>query len=404
MKSLTLRYTNLDDIEERHLDELVRLKVPEIRFVEYKSALPGGSDAQGKEFLADVCSFANAGGGDLVYGMEEMGGAPTALTGVPMPDPDAEVLRLENTILSGIDPRPLGFRSRYIPLSKGNYALVIRVSRSFARPHAVDYKGRFRYYSRNSAGKYPMDVAEVSSAVLASEAVADRLRAFRAGRLADVVAGQTPVAMNGVATIVLHVLPLSSFDLPAPSVDLSAASNSPEGLLPIGMGGNTRHNFDGLLSHGSSAVYGDPETHLPESYALLFRSGIVEAVDSWLLWPEADGPIIPSVAFERDVLDAVYRYLALLSHLSVEGPVYVALSLLGVRDYEMAYESVRSSRIRPVDRDALVVPEVAAEDPNLSRVEVERLMRPALDQVWNACGYAGSMLYDADGRWAGDRR
>ena len=106
--------------------------------------------------------------------------------------------------------------------------------------------------------------------------------------------------------------------------------------------------------------------------------------------------------FERDVLSAVYRYLSLLSHLGVDGPVYVALSLLGVRDYEMAHECIRSSKIRPVDRDALVVPE--AEGPNLDREDVGRLMKPALDQIWNACGYERSMLYDADCRWVGDRR
>ena len=275
---------------------------------------------------------------------------------------------------------------------------MIRLLRSFARPHAVDYKGRFRYYWRNSAGKYPMDVAEVRNAVLASEAVADKLRSFRTGRLADVVAGQTPVAMNDVATVVIHVLPLTSFDIPAPNVDLSAAPGSPERFLPISMGGSTRHNFDGLLCHGSYDGYGGSRTRTPESYVLLFRSGIVEAVDSLLLWPEEYGRIISSEVFERDVLSAVYRYLSLLSHLGVDGPVYVALSLLGVRDYEMAYESIRSSRIRPVDRDALVVPEAVAERPNLDREDVGRLMKPALDQIWNACGYERPMLCDADCR------
>jgi hypothetical protein len=200
------------------------------------------------------------------------------------------------------------------------------------------------------------------------------------------------------------VLPLTSFDIPAPNVDLSAAPGSPERFLPISMGGSTRHNFDGLLCHGSYDGYGGSRTRTPESYVLLFRSGIVEAVDSLPLWPEEYGRIIPSEAFERDVLSAVYRYLSLLSHLGVDGPVYVALSLLGVRDYEMAYESIRSSRIRPVDRDALVVPEAVAEGPNLDREDVGRLLKPAPDQIWNACGYERSMLCDADCRWVGDRR
>jgi len=100
----------------------------------------------------------------------------------------------------------------------------------------------------------------------------------------------------------------------------------------------------------------------------------------------------------------VERYLGLLSSLSVAGPVYVALSLLGVRGYAMAAGRVYGSGARPVDRDALVVPEVEAEGRRLGREEVERLMRPAFDQVWNACGHARSFLYHADGRWMGQRR
>jgi schlafen family protein len=44
--------------------------VPESRTLEYKRELPGGTDSDRKEFLADVSSFANAVGGDLVYGVK----------------------------------------------------------------------------------------------------------------------------------------------------------------------------------------------------------------------------------------------------------------------------------------------------------------------------------------------
>lgn len=90
-----LKNTNLDAIEERHLNALVELAVPEIRDIEYKSELPSGADSAKREFLADLCSFANAGGGDLVYGMAEEGGTPTALTGVARADPDAVILRMD---------------------------------------------------------------------------------------------------------------------------------------------------------------------------------------------------------------------------------------------------------------------------------------------------------------------
>lgn len=143
---------------------------------------------------------------------------------------------------------------------------------------------------------------------------------------------------------------------------------------------------------------------MPESYTLLFRSGAVEAADSLILWPEADGPIIPSVLFEGELLTAVHRYLTMISHLGIEGPVYIALSLLGVKGYEMAAGRRRHSGARLVDRDTLTVPRVMAADTGLDREGVERLMRPVFDQVWNACDYAGSPYYDERDRWDGNRR
>jgi hypothetical protein len=40
---LALRHVNLDEIEESHLNELVELAVPEIRYVDYKRTLPQSS-------------------------------------------------------------------------------------------------------------------------------------------------------------------------------------------------------------------------------------------------------------------------------------------------------------------------------------------------------------------------
>jgi len=46
--------------------------------------LPSGSDADKKEFQADVTSFANAAGGDLVFGIEEKQDDQGRNTGIPL--------------------------------------------------------------------------------------------------------------------------------------------------------------------------------------------------------------------------------------------------------------------------------------------------------------------------------
>src|SRR6476620_7954199 len=104
-----------DCIEKADIDSLVDNAVAEGRAIEYKQALPGTSDGEKKEFLADVSSFATAAGGDLLFGVEEQRdgddkptGIPATVPGLVLPNTDAEILRLENIIRTGIGPRIAG--------------------------------------------------------------------------------------------------------------------------------------------------------------------------------------------------------------------------------------------------------------------------------------------------------
>jgi hypothetical protein len=392
---VALRDVNLDLVEEHHLRALVSASVSEGRAIEYKRDLPRKADADGKEFLADVCSFANAGGGDLLYGVEDVGGVAVSVPGVSIVDPDAEVLRLDSIIRSGLDPRLMGYRIRTVSLSGSAHVLIVRVPRSFGRPHAVDYKGRFRFYSRGSAGKFEMDVAEVRSSMIGSESLAERVRSFRAERLAAVAADQAPSPLNGRGIVVLHVLSLSAFDSPAPQVDLQEADREHSALLKPGAlrsGDAPRYNFDGLLRVGRIPVKG------PQTYVQLFRSGAVEMADAYTIDDREEGTpgTIPSIAFERYLLEALPMYLELQEKLKVNPPVLVMLSLLGVRGYEMLHGGQIGA---PIDRENLLVAEVLFKEFETDRQAVATRVRPIFDAVWNACVYPRSPNYGPDGRW-----
>src|SRR5687768_2897901 len=105
---MSLKHKPIGSIVQADLLALVTNAETESRVIEYKLTLPGTSDSEKKEFLADVSSFANAAGGDIVYGMEELGGAPTQLVGLQLNNTDAEKLRLEDLMRSSIAPRIAG--------------------------------------------------------------------------------------------------------------------------------------------------------------------------------------------------------------------------------------------------------------------------------------------------------
>jgi len=102
-----------DAISKSDIEALVENQVREGRTIEYKLVLPGNSDEEKREFLADISSFANAGGGDLLYGISATDGIPQDALGL-VGNLDAELLRLENLIRDSLDPRVHGLRMRAI--------------------------------------------------------------------------------------------------------------------------------------------------------------------------------------------------------------------------------------------------------------------------------------------------
>lgn len=402
---MSLRDVPIDEIEAQHLHEQIENSVPESQTVDYKAQMPGTTEADKKEFLKDVCAFANSSGGDLVFGIsedDEAGGVPASLNGVTVDNnPDAEILRLDNLIRDGLEPRLAGVSIRPVDVGGERYGFVIRIPRSFNRPHAVNYKRHWRFYSRGSAGNHAMDVSQVRDAFVFSESLATRMRDFRTQRLADLKSGESPVSMEGEATTALHVMPLSAFDSPSQNLDLTPALNRRR-IQPMQMGGQARRNFDGVLS--ASHMVRD-EGPSPKSYALIFRSGIIEAADSQLLWPDYSerdrtDRIIPILMFERALLETLEEYMKLLSALDIEGPIFVALSLLDVGGYVIPRDGVTTRASQPIDRADLVIPEIMAESPHMGRDGIGQLIKPIYDSIWNACGLAGSPYYD-DGYWRG---
>ncbi len=95
----------LNDITEADLAALIANGVAEGRTIDYKRSLPGNTDADKKEFLADTSSFANSGGGDLVFGMDEAAGLPTQIVGIQASDLDLEIRRLDSILAAGLSPR-----------------------------------------------------------------------------------------------------------------------------------------------------------------------------------------------------------------------------------------------------------------------------------------------------------
>ena len=380
--------------KEEDLQALVDNSVLECKTIEYKQALPSNSDSGKKEFLADVSSFANASGGDLIFGIiaDKKTGTPKSLEGLTIENTDQEITRLENMIRDGIEPRILSMNTKLIPLSNSKVALMLRICKSWISPHRVTYKGHDKFYSRSSNGKYPLDVAELRVAFNLSETITERIRNFRLDRISKLFANETPVPFYDNAKIVLHLIPIISFN-PAQSYDIGKIASHPEKVKPIYCSGwNHRYNLDGFLSYSGGR---EENSH---SYVQLFRNGIIEAVEGLLLEPHEGQLIIPSIAYEQELIKSFADYLSLLKTLDVEPPIFIFLTLIGVKGYSMAVSKrFLFTKSHTIDRDIMQLQEIILESYDVS---AEKVLQPCFDSIWNACGFPRSLNYNDAGEWA----
>jgi len=381
----------IDAITEDVLKALVSEKVLERKTLEYKAVLVCSSDADKKEFLADVSSFANASGGDIVYGIaEDPQGLPMPATGMPLDNPDKEVLRLNQIVMTGIQPRIPNVAIRPLLLSNGNCVIIVRVPRSWLSPHRVTFGKHNEFYCRTSNGKYPLDVTELRSAFLQSETASERIRSFREQRIASIVAGETPVPLLNNPKLILHLIPASAFS-DGPACDLGRVERDPvHGVRMYDeLGMSHRYNADGML------VYSVPsEDKLHGSYAQFFRNGVVEWVKAWSIKPR-DGHLYLPTGYEKLVVKTAGTCARIFRTLEVAVPVIALLTITGAKGYIIFWDRLDFHN-HTLDKDVLLVPDVMMEDLD---VPPEEFMRPAFDIVWNGCGYARSMNYDENGDW-----
>ena len=121
-----------DQIEKADIEAFVADSVPEGRTLDFKELLPSNGDKDKKELPADVFSFANASGGDMIFGMTEADGAADDAPGLAGINNDAEILRLDSSIRNGIEPRIPGVRIRVIEGFAKGPVLLVRIPRSWA--------------------------------------------------------------------------------------------------------------------------------------------------------------------------------------------------------------------------------------------------------------------------------
>lgn len=387
---MSLLALGLEAIAEADLAALITQKIPENTILEYKQDVVGAGDKERYEFLADVSSFANTAGGEILFGIVESNGIPTALPGVSASNIDQEILRLEQIIRTGARPTITGISTRAIPLNSGKSAIVMRIPKSWNGPHQIGQPGSFRFFGRASNGKYQLDVDALRLAFRYGPELTDRVRAFRADRLAKIISNTGSAKLPPGSKIVLHLVPTRTFAAEA-AVDISPVKTDTSALMSIlESGGHTRVNLDGYIA--SAHV----DKGAVSSYVQLFRDGKLEVVEYVPPWNVRGNNFLPGQHFDERIQSVMRGAAKLYKMLQIDAPIIAMLSLLNMQGRLMGsgrqwgYE-----REVPFDAPEILCPDVLIEDLGAT---AESIAFPIANLAWNAAGYEQSVFYDKSGQ------
>lgn len=382
----------LEKISFADIDRFVQEKWPEGKTVDYKRDIYGSRDDDKKELLKDVSSFANTLGGDIIIGVDEDKGVPIGIPGVTVPDADKEKLRLEGIIRQGLEPR-IEFGIHHVPTPSGTSVIIIRVKESFLIPHRVVFQGKFgEFWARSSAGKFSMDTDELRRAFTLSDSIYEQIRDFRRDRVAQIIAGETPVPLMPNGRVILHLVPVSSFR----SRQVFDVANMPQ--LPVqfppvtdNSGWDSRLNLDGVV-----AFVGGGNQPCP-SYTQFFRNGVVETVLADILNVQHKIKRLNASRYEfqlsQGFLDKLLKQYRLIG---IQPPVWFFLTVTGVKGATIPKMDYIGNQNQVIDRDVLALPEHVINDLG---VESTSILRPSFDLVWNASGFTRSINFDTSGKW-----
>ncbi len=372
-----LRNLNISDIKPADIFALIC--TGEDLHIDFKLKL-----ASQFENCKDISAMANAAGGDIVVGIKEGVGDKKGLADQVVGIDDGDLETIQQQIASAcqttIEP-PMVVTMQPVPVDVGKSVLIIRVGRSYRKPHGVkNPKGGYSFYKRNNLMSAPMDISQIREEFISSEEVPKRLRKFREERVEEIRDSEFGYRI-GHGRIIVHAIPRAAFDTSL-RLDANALLDMPGVVSPLKNYWVTslKNNIDGIRGTDTTAVQGVVKL---TSHVQIFRNGIFEATDGeYLHWQrsghnyfELEDVLVKKIGSLFESIDAIMPDL-------IEPPVYLFLTMTGMKGHHFLDEN-RGIGSEPVDRDVLNFEEIVLND---GEDDPRQYLRPLFNEICQAFG------------------
>jgi len=149
------------------------------------------------------------------------------------------------------------------------------------------------------------------------------------------------------------------------------------------------YNFDGLFYYSgiSDGKY--------KKYIQIFLNGIIEVADCSHL--SANEKILYIRDIEDEMIENLKGCLSLQKELGIKIPIIFYFTFLGVKGFSIKrgdFFHLNRNYIS-IDREDLIFPKIIIKDFDEN---IEQMLRPTFDLIWNACGHQKSLFYDENGK------
>jgi hypothetical protein len=397
MMNFTFYSTEL--FTDEYIIKLIDNKIPENIYLDYKRDLNIDSSDERKEFLFDICSFANSEGGILVYGIDEEKNKDTSNTGIPgeiiglkFPNSDALIQKIESLIGSSVQPRITNITPRILEIS-GKKILIIIIPKSIGMPHMVIYKSTNKFYKRRNTGKYLVDVYELNQMFMQNQDLKEKGNFFVSSRIDSVQRNEVNPNIILKNPVFIHVLPLN-FSLEPNQLTLTKSGDYQrifEGFVDLMPYSQRHHNHDGYIMY-----YFDPGEKKITSYLQIFRTGIIELFSNYYCGIGAQGEdrkLFYIDKFEEDCINLVIKAIKFYKEMGLNEPLMIFINLLNQADVRL-YTKSRFWLPEPFGRNNLSIPPVLIKS---YEEDIPLILKPSFDVIWQSSGIEKSINYNDSG-------
>lgn len=391
---------NLSDAKPEHIADLINSEVPESLTLEYKQQLPIDSGDSKREFLYDIAAMANAAGGDMIFGItdrrsedNQSTGVAERLAGMKLPNVQAEITRLSNLIRDSIAPRLSAIAMQEIACPDGD-VLVVRIPKSWNKPHMVTIGSVNKFYGRNAAGKYLMSVDEIGRVFFEQGELTDTISRWRLHRAEMILRNEGPSPVTGPVTMLFHVIPASAFSKDLLRQAWTVPDEEKHNIYVSHGYGTPRYNADGFITHTNGGC-GAPAF----GYTQLFRSGIAEYAESYCCYStHGRQPVIGGLALEKEM---IYCYQDAITRVHKQGrtePLYVGFSLIGIKKQMFYFSFMQAAPLPPIEQDIFISPEVFVDINEPEEPPYRKTLLPLINTMWQVAGREGTPFTE-NGVW-----